>query len=215
MPIIAKKTGDSYPPVEGGTYQGVCIGVVDIGTQYNTYFQKSSRKVVIVWELPEVRIEVEKDGDKLNLPRVISKTYTNSIHDKANLGKDLVTWRGQGFTAAEEEGFDVQSMIGKNCLVQVINITKNNKTFANVASVSRLMAGMRALKPESEIITYSMEGCVPEMPENLYGWMKELIKQSEEYRAVESARSNPDLQAAQAEYGFDDEPPPTDDDIPF
>jgi len=214
MTLIAKKTGDSYPPIEGGTYQGICIGVVDIGTQYNTYFQKSNRKIVVIWELPEVRIEVEKDGRTVNLPRVISKTYTNSIHEKSNLGKDLAAWRGRAFTAEEEQGFDVESMINTNCLVQIINIEKNKKTFANVSSVSKLMAGMKERKPESEIIVYSMDRGVYEPPENLYGWIKELIKQSGEYKAVENARLNPDLQAAQEEHCSDDESL-TDDGIPF
>lgn len=213
MVLIAKKTGDSFPPIEGGTYQGICIGIIDIGTQYNDYFKKSIRKLVIIWELPEVRIEVEKDGEKLNLPRVISKTYTNSLHEKSNLGKDLVSWRGKAFTSEESDGFDVENMLKSNCLVQVINTEKNNKTYANVSSVSKLMAGMEELKPESEIISYSMDKGIVEPPENLYGWIKDLIKQSTEYKAVATAKLNPDLQAAQAQHSVDDEPPPTDDDV--
>ncbi|KKM70877.1 hypothetical protein LCGC14_1436370 [marine sediment metagenome] len=213
--IVTKKSGNSYPPIDGGTYQGICIGVIDIGTQYNTYYQKSMRKVVFVWELPEVRIEVEKDGQTLNLPRVISKTYTTSLHEKSNLGKDLVSWRGRAFTQEEEVGFDAESMLGSNCLVQIINSEKNGKTFANVNSVSMLMTGMKTIKPESELMKYSMDTGVQEPPENIYGWIKDLIKQSEEYKSVENARLNPDLQAAQAEHNVDEKPLPTEDDIPF
>ena len=78
MTLIVTKKGNSYPPIEGGTYQGICIGVIDIGTQYNDYYQKEIRRVIFIWELPELRIEVEKDGEKLNLPRVISKTSTKN-----------------------------------------------------------------------------------------------------------------------------------------
>ena len=92
-------------------------------------------------------------------------------------------------------------MAGENCLVQIINTEKNNKTFANVTSVSKLMAGMKPLKPESEILIYSMDNGVAEPPENLYGWIKDLIKKSVEYKAVENAKLNPDLQTAQEEHG--------------
>ena len=123
MGLIA--TSKSYPPIEAGTHRAVCIAVIDLGTQYSEYYAKYSHKVVIAWELPEIRIDIEKDGETKNLPRVISKTYVVSTHEKANFTKDLTSWRGRPFTKEERDNFYIFKVLSANCLLQVIHNKKN------------------------------------------------------------------------------------------
>jgi hypothetical protein len=48
-------------------------------------------------------------------------------------------------------GFDVESMIGRNCLLNVTHNQVGDKTYANVASVNPLMKGMPTLSPRDYV----------------------------------------------------------------
>jgi hypothetical protein len=113
--IVREPEGTSYPMIETGTYQGVCVEVIDMGMREQKAFEsdevKMVPKVCIVWELSEHR----EDGK----PFVFSKEYKSSLHEKSGLRKDLDAWRGQAFTAEELKGFDLEKVIGANCMVTI------------------------------------------------------------------------------------------------
>ena len=212
MPVAKKTEGTDFPPCPEGTFQAVCYSVVDLGTHFNHQFAKEHHLVHISWEIPSERIEFEKDGETVNLPRGAWQTYTLSLHEKANLCKMLVSWRGKPFTQKEEdEGYDCEERLGKNCLLQIVHNTKADKVYANIASVMGLMKNMEILKPENSIVKYDIERDGMQIPNGLPDWMKTKIQQSKEYLAICSGNvgtPNPD-------YVGDDPPPPTDDDVPF
>ena len=211
MPVAKKTEGKDFPPCPEGTFQAVCYSVVDLGTHFNQQFGKEHHLVHLSWEIPSERIEFEKDGETVNLPRGAWQTYTLSLHEKSNLCKVLVSWRGRPFTQEEEaEGFDCEEMLGKNCLLQIVHNTKGDKIYANIASVMGLMKNMPALNPENPIVKYDIERDGMQIPDELPDWMKQKIKESKEYIAICSGgNTNPDY--------VGDNPAPTDegDDIPF
>lgn len=139
MPIIAT-AGDSktYTPAPEGTHQAVCVDVVDIGLKPNPFKDGAMQhKVDLVWQIDELR----DDGKR----HLIFKRYTLSLNEKATLRHDLESWRGRPFTAAEEAGFDVETVIGANCLINVQHKPSTRdagKVFANVVSVMPLIKGM-------------------------------------------------------------------------
>ncbi len=177
-----------------------------MGTHNNQIFHKLSPKIVITWEIPSLRIEYEKDGEPTEGVRVISKTYTNVLHEKSNLYQDLISWRGRDFTAEEAEGFNVSQVLGANCVLTVINTKKNGKTFANVSGVSKLMEGMPSLKPENEIVTYDTDDGIEAIPKTLPDWVKEIIAKCKEFTQGDQPKSD---------YVGNELPPSTDDDVPF
>jgi hypothetical protein len=183
MGLYAKdKGGQDFPPIDPGTHHAVCYGVVDLGTHENPLFGTKGQKVWICWELPDQRIKYDKSGQHYEIARSISKIYTLSIHEKSNLGKDLVSWRGQQFTDAEKQGFDIFTILGANCLLQVVHQQKNGKTFANISTIAKLMKNMQKLKPENGMIQYSIEVNSFEIPDNVPDWVKKKIAQSEEHQ---------------------------------
>jgi len=208
MGLYAKdKGGEGFPPIDPGTHHAVCYGVVDIGTHENPMFNKKSHQVWIAWELPDVRIEFDRDGQHFDLPRTISKIYTLSINEeKANLGKDLVSWRGRPFTDEEKEGFDIFNVLEANCLLQVVHQQKNGKTYAKIAAVAKLMKNMQKIHPGNEILRYSIADNGFTIPENIPDWVKKLIQKSEEFQGGTPLTGDMDT---------DSPPPPEDDDIPF
>ena len=100
MPLkFSNKGGGDFKGLSAGTYVSVCNAVVDLGIQPGSpMYPDPKHKVWIRFEVPDERIEYERDGKKLEGPRVISKEYTASMHEKANLRKDLENWRGKAFT---------------------------------------------------------------------------------------------------------------------
>ena len=114
-----KKENNNFERLTAGTYQAVCYAVWDIGKQIITWNgeEKIQHKIVIAWEVNQ-RI---KNGEYAGKRFVVSKTYTLSFFDKANLRKDLNSWIGITQEQAEK-GIDTDTLIGKNCLLTWLQI---------------------------------------------------------------------------------------------
>lgn len=140
MAIIATAGSESanFTPAPAGTHQAVCVDVIDIGMKPNKFKPGTEQhKIDIAWQIDELR----DDGKRF----VLYKRYTLSLHEKAVLRHDLESWRGKPFTRDEEMGFDVESVIGANCLISVQQKPSDkdpSKVFANVVSVMPLLKGM-------------------------------------------------------------------------
>ena len=174
-------SGQTFDPLKEGLHQGICYAVYDLGTEHSERFNKDIHKVIIIWELPDERIDIEKDGIEKNLPRAISKRYTLSLHEKATLRKDLETWRGRAFTNEELMGFDLTKLLGINCNLQVIHTHKDDRTYANISTVIPLTDGQEKKQPENPISYFSFEDEM-EIPNETPGWIQDIIKTSDEWK---------------------------------
>ena len=65
------------------------------------------------------------------MPLTVSRTFTVSLHEKANLRKFLSAWRGRDFTTEEAKAFDVSKLLGAYCMVNVTESETNGKTYSN------------------------------------------------------------------------------------
>lgn len=141
MPIIATASeSKNFTPAPQGTHQAVCVDVIDKGMLPNKFKEGAlQHKIDVAWQINELR----DDGKRY----LVYKRYTLSLNEKANLRKDLESWRGRAFTRDEEMGFDVEKLIGGNCLVNVTHRTVADKTYANVISVMPLIKGMPKIAP--------------------------------------------------------------------
>ena len=141
MAIMAKSSGDgqTFESAPAGMHQAVCVDVVDLGVLDVTWqgVSKRQHKVNVAWQINE-----DRDDGK---PYLVFKRYTLSLGEKATLRKDLESWRGKPFTRDEEMGFDVETVIGVNCLLNITHRTVGDKTYANVASVNPIMKGMPSM----------------------------------------------------------------------
>ncbi len=133
--IVTAGDGKTYTPAPEGTHQAICVDVIDLGLLDNAFKPGTKQhKVNVVWQIGEIR----DDGKR----HQVYKRYTFSINEKATLRHDLESWRGKAFTRDEEMGFDIETVIGANCIVNVQHRVKDGKTYANVVSVMPLMKGM-------------------------------------------------------------------------
>lgn len=168
--IVNEGEGRVFSPAPSGTHQAVCFGTWDIGWQVSEWMGKEleQRKVIIGWEINELM----EDGNFKGKRYTVYKRYTASLSERANLKKDLESWRGKSFTDEERKRFDVENLIGANCMLSIVHKTSvGGKTYANISSVSKLTKGMQPLAPENS----------KEMPE----WIKKIKEKSVEH-GVES-----------------------------
>jgi len=131
--IIAKTSEQTYPKVPIGMHKARCIKVIDLGTQKQDFKGDVSwkRQALVIWELPE---QLSND-----LPMTISKFYNLSLHEKSNLGMDLVSWRGRPFTATEADGFDIIKLLGQTCQLQVMHKDNGKEKITNILPLPKDM----------------------------------------------------------------------------
>lgn len=129
----------NFTPAPAGAHRAVCIGFIDLGTQKTEYQGQTSHKrlIRIRWELAD---EFMDDGK----PFTISKRYTWSMGDRANLRKDLESWRGKPFEKSDfgPSGFDTRKLLGVPCLLTIVHKDSQNGIFANISAISPLPKGM-------------------------------------------------------------------------
>lgn len=215
MALIATGSNKEFKPVPEGSHMAVCFRVIDLGTQRWEYQGEPQigRKVLIAWELHG---EAD-DGTALTtddgLPLSTSKKYTLSLGKKANLRADLESWRGKAFTEQEMSGFDVQQLLGAPCMITIKHEKKAEKTYANVASVTRFPAALKNSRPTARNQLQAFNVSEPDMAvfEVLPDWIKEQISQCVEWNKKPEQKAQQRQTPAHAGTGFDD----IDDDIPF
>ena len=98
MKIPQPSQGGDFTPTPPGQYTAICCRVVDLGTQRSEgmYGVKYNRKVLLGWEIPEVRIEI--DG-KAVLFTTFSKSDADTLRDfeKGTPIEIICTKSGDGF----------------------------------------------------------------------------------------------------------------------
>jgi hypothetical protein len=188
MPIYAEKKEGEFQSVKPGTYMARCYRMIELGTikeEYNGE-EKMLQKVMVSWELPtEKAIFDEAKGEE---PYAVSKTYTLSMSEKANLRKDLESWRGKGFTEEEAKRFDLTTLLGKSCLLSIIHKpSKSNpgRTYTVISSISPLVKGMKCPDQINPTKVLSYDEFNWKLFDSLSDFTKDKIKSSIEFKMMQ------------------------------
>ncbi len=182
----ARETGSTFTPAPSGAHLARCIGVISLGTQQpTTPTFHPTFKVLLIWELPNER--VISDGAKA---QTVSKEYSCSLSEKANLRKDLESWRGRPFTKEELGGFDVANVIDKPCMVSVIHKqSAKGSTYAAVNAVTSLPKGSQAPPRVNELVRFEIEDGQNDVFKALPEFIQNKIKASDEWMQPHAAVS--------------------------
>lgn len=192
--------GGSFTPAPVGTHVARCFRIVDLGMQHGEYQGKPTRRsqILVSWELPEELIEIEGE----QRPATTSKFYTNSLGEKANLRRDLESWRGRALTEDEIRKFDLENILGKPCMLTVVG-GENGKT--KVATVSGLPKNTKCPDQVNDSLAFWLDEFDEDTFEELSDGLKKIIQRSEEYpQIMNGGYQEPTAQADMS-----------DDDIPF
>lgn len=209
MAITAENTGTSRELIPAGNYIARCYSMIEIGTIRENYMgkEKDLHKVRITWELPyELKIFDEAKGEQ---PLVISKEYTLSLYEKANLRKELESWRGKAFTEDEAKKFDITKLIGVPCMLNIIHKPSEkdpSKIYERISAISPLAKGTTCPTQINPSFVLSYDEWSDKKYQALPDYLKEKIKASKQFSALHIDDSSVN-QDAKNEI--------TDDDLPF
>ena len=206
--IEASSNSSDYKPIDAGTYVARCFSMVQIGTIEQEYMgeTKELNKVRITWELPTEK-KVYKEGEP-EKPLTVSKEFTLSLHEKANLRKFLESWRGKGFTEEEAKKFNISKLLGVSCMLSVIHKnSKQGKVYADISSVTSLPKGLECPPQININFEFSFTPYEQDKFDSLPDWLKDKIKTSKEYKMMVDPNNN-EIKTA-------DMPDDNNDDLPF
>lgn len=173
---VSDSGSGNFELVPQGVYIGRCFKIIDIGTQWIEFKgeSKEQKKLLIMWELlDELKM---KDGK----PFAITKQYTASLSEKANLRADLEAWRGKKFTAAELESFDLKTILGAYCQLQVVH--SEDGKYANVNSI---MATKEKPAGANPLVSFDIDEPDMEIFETFGEKLKAKIQAAPEFRMAQ------------------------------
>lgn len=220
MSMIAKQEGGiEIERLGDGVYTAVSKMLIDLGIQLNDFKTetKKVRRFIIVWEIQGETIEINGE----TLPRIISKEYTMSLHEKSTLRKDLQAWRGKSFTPEELEGFNLINVLNKPCQIQIINEEKNGKTYTKIASIMAIAKGMEVAELAETLVFDTYEVDTWDNFKNIPKWIQEKIRRCENkadtgldlfIQQYDEIMANQNTEIANEELDIDELPQ---DDLPF
>lgn len=188
-PAHTKKSDLPLLPV--GLHHAIVYGVFHVGHQPH-YLKDGEPKdrFYLSFELPYERMEYEDDtGVKRNLPRGVSVEYTRSMHTKAAFRKIMEAWEGRQFTEKECDDFDLTTLLGRNCQVnlsQKHGVNQNiGKIFTNIIGILPLGRNTPDRKQENASVFFSFTDCKEGdevvFPKGMPDFMRKKAMDSPEY----------------------------------
>ena len=120
-------------------YQIIHIGTNEFEFKGET---KKSDKVRLTFELCNERKSF-KDGED-SKPFSVSREFGFSMGKKSNLRPFIENMTGSSFTDDEAYGFDLETLLGDACLLNVVHEEKNGNVYANIKGATPLPNGMLA-----------------------------------------------------------------------
>lgn len=191
------KSGTSFTPHPAGVFAARCISIIDIGTQPGGTFQGKPKPPQHKLDISFITTELLTNGQ----PASVKKRYTASLDEKANLRKDIDSWRGRKLTPAEIEArFEIKQVLGAACMLNVVQEEHDGKTYANIAGVMPLPPGMTA-PPKPDTMTFfslDEDEYEPRVFTALPEWTQKLIAASPEYERLHDAATPEELAGSNA-----------------
>jgi hypothetical protein len=152
--VTAKDAGGGFAPHAEGQFAMICVDVVDLGINVETYAGQEAREVAKV-ALVFASGERQGEGDKSELTLVTTE-MTNSANEKANLRKFLEAWRGRAYTAEQAEaGLPLHKLHGKFALVSIEHVTtRKGRKFAKINAIQGLPEQIKPPDAKSILAEY-------------------------------------------------------------
>jgi len=224
---VSAKSGD-FQQVPVGQTKAISFKIVDVGTrmeQFQSEPEKPRRSLFMFWECPDHLM----DDDR---PMTIFKQYSHTLNENSNLFKDLKAWRGRAFTAEELDGFDLLTVLGVSCEIEVVKSKAENSTRTFVDGVYKPDGGAKKTETVNVVQAFDLEEYCNEFNgssnekskemcdvyEDLPAFMQDMITESFEVKAaVEKGGNEPQPNGGLGALATEEKATEdlVDDDIPF
>jgi hypothetical protein len=181
-----------------GAYPARCYQIIDLGTTMQTgQFPGKKRKVQFIFELPTETYEFEK-GEGLK-PFYARSIYNLSMNEKAVLRRDIEAWAGKKMSNEIAGEFDIFTLLGRPCIVNITHIEKGDAKYANIIGMSPLPKGMDCPPAFNTPLCYNTEEHDEAVFSQLPEFIQDKIKMSDEWIARISKPSAPASVEAEVE----------------
>ncbi len=144
--MIARAKNENYDLPEAGNFQGVIFATYDGGMQPNKFKPNEERvhKMKFGIELNKLYIDGEFKGQRMTR----YPEFTVSLGKKSNLRPVVVAFLGRDLTKEEEEGFELNNLIGWNCQVSILHrVSESTGNAYAVTRLSPILDGIPLIKP--------------------------------------------------------------------
>lgn len=188
--MIAPKTGnyEKRELIPAGTYLARLYSIIEIGTEEFEFQGETKRthKIRLTWELPtEMKVFNEEKGEQ---PKVISEEVGFSMHEKATLRNKVVHGMlGTSLTNTEAQGFDIDELLGKPCLLNIVHKPSKKDPdikYENINSISSLMKGQTCPDQINPTTTLYFNNWNQEVFDKLPDFLKNKIMATPEYKSM-------------------------------
>lgn len=198
---LGNKLKAAVPPMDAGSYIGICIGVVGLGEQESTYQNKTRyvEKIRFIFEVPGETIEV--DGEEK--PRQLSVDFSAARKPTSRIRQFINTWLAKTLTDTEYEDLDLFSLVRRNALLTVVH--SEDGQYANIASAAPLPKGFPAREPVSELIMFDADEWDDAAFEKLPEYLQDRLKKSTQYRNKHLPEEEVSVETAAAQTAADAE----------
>ena len=141
--IVSRPELPPYEPIPDGLQAAVLVNHFDLGFQAAFVGERPKHKVALLWELAARKSE----GSRFT----VSKEYTAILSDSSNLRLMLENWRNGPLAESELRGFELGSLRGVQCTLDLVRKMKRNgrDTFVDVVGVYRPRKSAPVLKIET------------------------------------------------------------------
>lgn len=170
----AKKT--DFGRLEDGNHLARIVSVIDLGLQEQTDWQTKEKTdpkkvVMITYETPNETITIEdKEGNKIEKPRWITKEYTLSFHEMAALRKVV--------NALKPDIDSLDELLNVPCMITVGSTVTGN---AKITAVSKPMKGMEVPDLAGDSFYFDFSEPNMELFNGLHKWQQDKIKSALDY----------------------------------
>lgn len=177
----AKKPERTYELVPAGNHVARLYQIIHIGTNTFEYMgeQKKSDKVRLSFELCNEK-KVFKEGDEAK-PFSIAREFGLTMGKKSNLRPFVEGFIGTQLDEEEAYAFDLDELLGRACLLNVVHAEVGDKVYANIRGASPLPKGMDAPELFNESSIIDVDSTPFEVIDALPDFIKDKMKSSEEY----------------------------------
>ena len=218
MSFIVEDKGGEFERCPPGMHLARCYRIVDLGTQKKEFkgVAKLLHQITVYWEIHSIGDDGEPLKMKDGRPFGAFQNYTLSWSSKANLRIDLQAWRGKPFTEEEMRRFDLKTVLGAWCMLNLIeSVSNDGKTYTNVKGVTPVPAVMKKSgmpEPVNPNEIFQLDKPDMAMFETFHEKLKGKIMQSPEWQRLQGKTPAPtSAPIAKPASSFDEDL----DDIPF
>ena len=160
----ASNAGGDFEQCPSGMHRGALVGLIDLGTHWDSYQGQEERAVRRWLFVFEVEADSPKDGKltrfflgrDFNLS-IAAEDGAPQIGKKSKLREMLEGWRGKPYTDSEAVFPDPTKILGRACLVNVIHEEAKGKSYARIESIKPPLKGMDPLMPTKALILYDAD----------------------------------------------------------